>query len=337
MLFVTNRVLKPSLKSRPGRKVDFDLKDANALQSLFFCRRKEEGEYVEVGSEAFLDELRTSRYEQMLLYIHGFNNVPEGAIFQRAEALQSFLDLHRANMALVVPLIWPCVNNDLKDSDQIIFRYYTDQTAADASGFAYARALERLFDWQQKNAENDQSCMKRINILAHSMGNRVFRQALNVWCKHFLGDSPPLIFRNVFMAAADIVNESLEEGKEGQTIPQASRNVVVYFASDDLALRASKVANVANKIASRRLGHTGPEDMAKVPRNVTAVDCDNINTLYDPPLGHTYFIDHHDEALPQPGLVFQHLAACIDTGRVPTALLGAAAPAPTAQLTMLGA
>ena len=52
----------------------------------------------------------------------------------------------------------------------------------------------------------------------------------------------------------------------------------MYFASDDLGLRASKACNLKSRIASRRLGHTGPEEMDKVPGNVYAVDCDNLNT-----------------------------------------------------------
>lgn len=80
------------------------------------------------------------------------------------------------------------------------------------------------------------------------------------------------------MVAADVVNESLEREQKGIHVCHASRNVTVYFASDDLALRASKASNLKNRIASRRLGHTGPEDMSKAPGNVYAVDRDNLNT-----------------------------------------------------------
>jgi len=38
---------------------------------------------------------------------------------------------------------------------------------------------------------------------------------------------------------------------------QASRNVSVYYAFDDLALRSSKISILRNKVASRRQGHTG--------------------------------------------------------------------------------
>ncbi len=81
------------------------------------------------------------------------------------------------------------------------------------------------------------------------------------------------------MAAADVVNETLEPGQEGQHISPAARNVVVYYAADDLAMRASKIGNIANQIASRRLGHTGPENMDKVENNVYALDCDDFNLM----------------------------------------------------------
>lgn len=65
---------------------------------------------------------------------------------------------------------------------------------------------------------------------------------------------------------------------------------MVYHASDDLALHASKASNLNNKIASRRLGHTGPEDIDKTPKNVYSVDCDDVNNSYDLPKGHSYFV-----------------------------------------------
>ena len=117
------------------------------------------------------------------------------------------------------------------------------------------------------------------------------------------------------MAAADVVNETLEPGQPGQHISPAARNVVVYYAADDLAMRASKIGNVANQIASRRLGHTGPENMDKVGNNVYALDCDDFNNDYDPPIGHGYFASKDKEG--EPGLVFNHIWSCIATGRVP--------------------
>ena len=145
------------------------------------------------------------------------------------------------------------------------------------------------------------------------MGNRVLREAFATTVQYFLPQGMPLIFRNIFMAAADVVNETLEPGQRGEHISPAARNIVVYYAADDLALRASKVANVGNRIASRRLGHTGPERMNKVNKNVYALDCDDFNTDYDR-VGHTYFATDRND---NPGAVFNHIWQCIDKGRVP--------------------
>jgi len=309
MLFVTNRVLEQSHRSRRGRNVAFDLDDTNALQSVFYCRRKAEGDYLEIGGQSFLEELRNSAAEQILVYVHGFSNLPEPHIFPRAETLQRLCDAHRANMVEVVPVIWPC------DNDKgIVKDYFDDQVAAAASGFAFARVLALLRDWQLKGSGGQPPCLKRVNVLAHSMGNRAFREAMRLWSQVLLRGDPPMIFRNAFLVAADIVNESLERTEPGHYLPISARNLITYFASDDRALQASKVGNTWNRIASRRLGHTGPENMNKVPRNVYAVDCDSYNTRYDPTLGHSYFTE--DET-GEPGRVFQHICQAIDTGRVP--------------------
>ncbi|MDA3806995.1 MAG: hypothetical protein PF440_03690, partial [Thiomicrorhabdus sp.] len=146
------------------------------------------------------------------------------------------------------------------------------------------------------------------------MGNRVLRQTLAAWYKYDLPKGLPLIFRNTFLVAADVVNESLQEGETGELICHASRNVIVYHASDDLALRASKASNLKNNIASRRLGHTGPENMEKTPRNVYRVDCDDVNNVYDKPKGHSYY--RSGERKGTPGKVFEHIFACLESGRV---------------------
>jgi len=208
-------------------------------------------------------------------------------------------------------LIWPC------DNDRgIIKDYWDDQKSADASAYSFARVLDKFLAWRNSEKYNPQAdpCLKRINVLAHSMGNRVLRETLAAWDEYDLANGVPLIFRNTFLVAADLVNESLEQGQRGELISHASRNVTVYFASDDLALRASKASNLKNKVASRRLGHTGPENMELTPANVYAVDCDDVNNAYDKPKGHSYFRSGRTPGVP--GLVFDHIFASLVSGRV---------------------
>jgi esterase/lipase superfamily enzyme len=234
--------------------------------------------------------MKNTPHKQILLYIHGFNNLPEESIFKRTEELQGIIDeIAGDKFALVVPLIWPC------DSDVgIVKDYWDDQKSADASAFAFSRMFQKFLEWRGADENIFDPCLKRINLLAHSMGNRVLRQTLTVWEKYDGVSGVPMLFRNTFLVASDIVNESLEHGEDGQFIPQSSRNVLAFYASDDLALRGSKISNLKNRVASRRLGHTGPEEMCKVPSNVYAYDCDNFNNQFDSPMGHTYFFRKED-------------------------------------------
>ena len=336
MLFITNRIPKGSIRSKAGRKFEFDLNNNDASNNLFFCERSVDGggavSYTEIGSfsrktggatEGFFARLRDSKCKQLLVYIHGFNNLPEDAFAQAAE-LQRLCDGEEAGHVLVVPIVWPC------DNDKgIVQDYWDDQKAADQSGITFGRALNMFTDWRDRLVtqsagahggtapDEDIYCLKRINVLAHSMGNRVFRQSLVSWQRYELPGGVPMLFRSTFLMAADIVNESLHVGEDGEVITHASRNVVVYHAADDLALRASKASNLRNRIASRRLGHSGPEDMEATPNNVHAVDCDAYNTDYDRPKGHTYFLGKPDG---QPGEVFRHLFQTLRRGRVPGAV-----------------
>ena len=254
-----------------------------------------------------MSRLRESNAKQLLFFIHGFSNLPEPDIFPRVAKLQQYFDDKEQNLVQVVPIIWPC-DNDIG----IVKDYWDDQKSADKSAFSFARALQFFMAWRDK-APEDAPCLKRINILAHSMGNRVFRETLSIWNKYDLANGVPLLFRNTILMAADIVNESLEDGQDGRLISQSSRNVSVYYASDDLALRSSKISNLKNMVASRRLGHTGPENMNNVQSNVYAIDCDNFNNKYDFPKGHSYFLDDDNDNI---GRVFEHMFNTIKSGRV---------------------
>lgn len=310
MLFITSRM--PTKNTEPALNPDFrfDLGNNASSRAFYCCRRKKKGVYEEIGSKAMLSEIKDSKHRQVLLYIHGFSNLPED-VFADVEEFQSLCNKKKQGEVLVVPVIWPC-DNDLG----LVKDYWDDQKAADQSAFALARMFQKFMEWRASAEYNpeDDPCLKRINMLAHSMGNRVLRETLSNWHRYDQPQGLPLLFRNTFLIAADIVNESLHRGQAGELISHTSRNVVVYYASDDLALRASKVANVRNAVASRRLGHTGPEDMDLTPKNVYAIDCDEVNTAYDTPKGHSYFRSGKKKG--QPGVVFDHIFQTIVTGRV---------------------
>lgn len=318
MLFVTNRRLNEGRRSSAGRSISFDLTDSEPGASLYFCQRRGPGLYEELLAAPFLGRLRRSPRQQILLMAHGFNCQPEKDVFPRAAELQNLCDMLAPGLVEVVPLVWPC-----DDDFGVVLDYWDDQASAEISGHAFARLIGKFIDWRDR-AVPEEICLKHVNVLAHSMGNRMLRSALAKWAADY--GAAPAIFRNIFMVAADVANDCLEPGRDGAMIPQAARNLVVCHAADDFALRSSKVANLRNKIVTRRLGHTGPERMDRVPANVVAVDCDAFNSTYDR-LGHTYFLGDRQG---RPGAVLRHIVETMRTGRPGTRLQVLCEPPPAA-------
>ncbi|MFQ5561214.1 MAG: alpha/beta hydrolase, partial [Nitrospinota bacterium] len=274
--------------------------------------RRGKNRYTEIGNQSFFSRLKAlPKRTQVLFYIHGFNNTGEKGIFQNAAVLQTLFDKEGGkNLVHVVPLIWPCDDDSLLS---IIDDYWDDQRAADLSGPAFARLLGKFDGWRRSTEQQDSPCYRRINVLSHSMGNRVLRNAFSNWAKFDGQGQIPQLFRNIFMVAPDVVNHTLEPGEDGQFIPQAARNVVVYFANDDMAMPASKVANLKNRTVSRRLGMTGPENLDALARNVYEVDCDNFNNSFDFPTGHSYFLKNKKGVVSP---VLKHMIKAVEDGRV---------------------
>ncbi len=313
MLFATNRSPAESVITTLNRAISFDLNNTSANADMYFCERKSKGNYVEIGSQAFFKRLKEEEplSKQLLFYIHGFNNTSEQEVFPNALKLQALMDqVGGKDFVKVVPLLWP---TDDDNAFAIMKDYWDDQKAADKSGTAFGRMLGKFDGWRGAVEQQEAPCTRRINILAHSMGNRVLSNALSDWVNYDNHGEVPLLFRNIFMVAPDLENEALENGGAGQYIPYACRNAVVYYASDDLAMPASKVLNLKHRRASRRLGMTGPENLSKLPNNVYEVDCDDFNNSFDPPQGHTYFLDAPDKTVSP---IIHHMVDAIKNGRV---------------------
>lgn len=297
MLFVTNRVPDEGVESKAGRQVKFDDKKSDASNSLFYCEstlKSGEFSYVEIMSEGFLKKLKKSSKGSILLYIHGYNTEPFSAI-GKGELLQHLLNKIEPNAVEVVTVVWPCIGDQVLDHLNVR-EYWGDQDAADMSGPIFARVLSRFMAWQNEQDQQDNPCLKRVNVLSHSMGNRVLMNTLNYWATNFGDNSIPMMFRNAFLIGADIPSKALEDGQPGRFISLACRNVSVYYASDDKRMSQSKLANHKRTgVFGSRLGDHGPERPKKTMDNVYRIDCDSFNNEFDPKGGHSYFLtDNRD-------------------------------------------
>ncbi len=302
MYFITNRMME-------GDGAEIKFKETNECSpNLHFGKvnNKAERTITLVDSPEMFADLRDSEgYTEFLLYVHGFNNQPWTDIFPNADRMQNQLNEADLNHIIVLPIIWPC-----DDDFGVIKDYWDDQEAADFSGKFLARVIGKLMEWQQNNKDNP--CMKRIHMMAHSMGARVFMKSLSYFSKHIARGGVPYLFKNSFLMAPDIPNESLEKNEEGHHICTASQKVVCYYANDDMAMPASKIANVKNLVFSRRLGHSGPEDWSSIPENkVLAANCDSFNNKFDTK-GHTYFMTKNEKKSP----AFEHMIKMLKGGRI---------------------
>ena len=88
---------------------------------FFFCEYGEDEKHTEIGSVSFLKQLKACDYKQILIYIHGFSNLPE-TVLEAADEFQKLFDKKQKNEILVIPLILPC-DNDLG----IVKDYWDDQ------------------------------------------------------------------------------------------------------------------------------------------------------------------------------------------------------------------
>lgn len=242
MLFITNRIPIQSARSKKNRAISFDTQNTDISKWLYFCERRGEEDYVEILSSTLFAKLKAlPEQTQLLFYLHGFNNNMEPEVFERSAQLQALLDEQQPGLALVIPIVWPCDDDHVA---AIADDYWDDQKAADHSGVAFARLFHKFDNWRRSAEQQQFPCLRRMNVLAHSMGNRVLKSAMSSWVQDRCLGGMPLLFRNVFVVAADIENHALERDEDGRHIVDSAKNVLVFYASDDLAMSASKVANL---------------------------------------------------------------------------------------------
>jgi esterase/lipase superfamily enzyme len=301
MLFITNRSPQGSFITEPGREFRFNLLDNTSSASVYYCSHDRfENKNTELGSDDFLDALDKAQPESILFYLHGFKNLPVD-VFEAAQRVQNLCDTLSPFKIMVIALIWPC-----RGGKGIIQRYYDDKEAAKDSGSPFSRVIQRFVDWGRLRT----SPCKSMNLLSHSMGNRVLCSTLNNWYQN----SPDRrrLFDTTFMVAPDIESNALESHQSGEIICEVSRDVLVYHARDDMALKASKVAN-ADPLP--RLGSLGPAYLMRIPKNVTVIDCGKVNQPADSIFGHSYFRSLDDDAT-KPGLVIRHIIDCLSKGEI---------------------
>jgi esterase/lipase superfamily enzyme len=230
-------------------------------------------------TDAFPHPNQTPGEEQQHLniFVHGFDNTWLSAAQRYATIVQNLFSGPNS-LGICVLFTWP--------SKGSIAGYLPDRSEARQSGDDFADVLSSLYDWmsvKQTQAAKDpsQACKAKTSVIAHSMGNYVVENAMNVaWTRK----NRPLLMSLIsqfVMVAADVDNDLFRSGEtvehgDGEGIANLSYRVTALYTGRDSVLGMSAGLKHFGK---RRLGRSGLDRTYSLPDNVWDIDC---SQLIDP-------------------------------------------------------
>ncbi len=224
------------------------------------------------GRETFMATLQDAVYydgsDAILLFVHGFNVKFDEALVRAAQLSH---DLSRNdNYDVGIPLLysWPSAG------DVSIEDYRGDRDRSINS----APYLEEFLDLITEDLDVD-----RINIIAHSMGNRVLTKALEDYARDYLirHGRDDLEFR-ILLVAADVERDVFAAANGA--FDNLDANITIYTSDTDRALHASNLLT-----QKKRLGDTDTDKpYIRTAQNYQTIDATAVTTqLFG--LGHSYY------------------------------------------------
>jgi esterase/lipase superfamily enzyme len=230
-------------------------------------------------TDTFPDPNQTPNEEQqhMNIFVHGFDNTWLEAVQRYGTIVQSLFS-GKNSLGICVLFTWP--------SKGSVAGYFPDRYEARQSADDFADVLTSLYDWmsvKQTQAAKDpnQGCKAKTSVIAHSMGNYVVENAMNVaWTRK----NRPLLMsliNQLVMVAADVDNDLFRSGEtvehgDGEGIANLSYRVTALYTGRDSVLGMSAGLKHFGK---RRLGRSGLDRSYPLPDNVWDIDC---SQLIDP-------------------------------------------------------
>lgn len=243
-------------KVEPASGSEFLSSLQQTIQDSIEVKETPEGK-VSVGGEAFI-------------FIHGYNNSFEEAARRTAQIAH---DLKFKGAPLMYS--WP------SRAKGTLRAYKEDGRTAqwcDEHVTLFIEAIAR------------ESGARKIHLIAHSMGNRVLSHALkNISQKLAHSNEPQPLFNEVILTAPDI-DAQLFKNSIAPHIVQTAQRFTIYSSSEDLALKASRVAN---SLWQERLGEGGTR-LTVFPnyKKINVIDASGSDTnLFA--LGHSYHADNN--------------------------------------------
>ena len=212
--------------------------------------------------------------KQVTFFVHGYNEAwPDAmALYQRVvNNLYSGL----GSLGECISFDWP--------SKGYLVSYLPDRAEARKAAQDFASVMSDLYDWMLMKqyagaADKQNACKAKTSIIAHSMGNYVLENAMNVaWTQK---NRPLLVslIQEAVMVAADVDNDLFGSGEvvttgNGEGIANLTYRVTALYSGRDAVLGASAGLKHFGK---RRLGRSGLDRTLPVPDNVWDIDCSQL-------------------------------------------------------------
>ncbi|MFN8091766.1 MAG: alpha/beta hydrolase [Vicinamibacteria bacterium] len=205
-------------------------------------------------------EVRATGRDQAFVYVHGFDTTFDEAARRAAQVAYDLdFDLDEAFRGIPMLYSWPSRGG----LPAYLADYDTSEEATDA--------FNRFLDLVKLDAG-----VRRVHVIAHSMGNRVVAEALAARA------APPQPILDKLVLAAPDIWASRFKTHFLLTLPRLASRVTLYVSDEDRALRESRRIRLGEPRAGER--SSGLLE-ASVP-GFEAIDASSLATDF---LGHSYY------------------------------------------------
>ncbi len=247
-------------------------RDQDRLADYVFLTR-----ITTTGKETFTSTLQDAVYsdgtDAVLLFVHGFNVEFDEALVRTAQLSNDLSRDDEFKVGVPVLYSWPSAGAlSLED-------YRGDRDRS----LGAAPYLEEFLDLLTEDLD-----VERINIIAHSMGNRVLTQALEDYARDYLErhNRDDLEFR-ILLVAADVERDIFDAANG--VFDNLDANVTIYTSDTDRALHVSTFVNEEGR---KRLGDTDKNrPYIRQSQNYQTIDATAVTTeLFG--IGHNYYSDN---------------------------------------------
>lgn len=215
-----------------------------------------------LGSSDFINQIKenigTSGVSDLLIFVHGYNSGFQETVIRTAQLRHDL-----AFKGSAIAFSWT--------SQDSMTGYTADMDGADIATKNLMEILENFIG----------AGINKINIIAHSMGNKVVGNCLEKLS--LKGIAPKGLINHIIMAAPDVDAQVFEQ-VTGPSVIKLGKSITLYAASNDFAMKISKFKRT-------NIPRAGDARSILIIDGIDTIDATKVNKSL---IGHSYFGDSRE-------------------------------------------